>query len=99
MEDIQLVITEIEAKVGKMRNALNNVKVENSALKSEVERLSDKLLEREQEATDFKNKYDDLMHKFENSQVVITNDSSDNDAQIDALVREIDECIRRLKAE
>ncbi|HTO38687.1 MAG TPA: hypothetical protein VL021_09710 [Brumimicrobium sp.] len=99
MEDIQLVITEIEAKVGKMRNALNNVKVENSALKSEVERLSDKLLEREQEATDFKNKYDDLMHKFENSQVVITNDSSDNDAQIDALVREIDECISRLKAE
>lgn len=99
MEDIQLVITEIEAKVGKMRNALNNVKVENSALKSEVERLSDKLLEREQEATDFKNKYDDLMHKFENSQVVITNDSPDNDAQIDALVREIDECISRLKAE
>lgn len=99
MEDIQLVITEIEAKVGKMRNALNNVKVENSALKSEVERLSDKLLEREQEATDFKNKYDDLMHKFENSQLVITNDSSDNDAQIDALVREIDECISRLKAE
>lgn len=99
MEDIQLVITEIEAKVGKMRNALNNVKVENSALKSEVERLSDKLLEREQEATDFKNKYDELMHKFENSQVVITNDSSDNDAQIDALVREIDECISRLKAE
>lgn len=99
MEDIQLVITEIEAKVGKMRNALNNVKVENSALKSEVERLSDKLLEREQEATDFKNKYDDLLHKFENSQVVITNDSSDNDAQIDALVREIDECISRLKAE
>lgn len=96
MEEIQKVIAEIETKVAKMRASLMNVSTENDTLKSEVHRLNEKLGQREHEVLDFKSKYDELKHRQEQNQTVINN-QTENGAQIDALVREIDDCIGRLK--
>ena len=97
MEEIQKVIAEIEMKVAKMRASLLNVKTENDTLSAEVQRLNQKLGQREHEVLDFKAKYDELKHRQEQNQVVVNNQEG-NGAQIDALVREIDDCIGRLKA-
>ncbi|WP_417266033.1 hypothetical protein [Brumimicrobium sp.] len=97
MKEIQKVIAEIEMKVAKMRTALMHVRTENDSLKTEVRQLHEKLSQREQEVQDFQKKYDILKHQQEQSQLVV-NSQKDNGAQIDALVREIDDCIGRLKA-
>lgn len=97
MEEIQKVIAEIEMKVAKMRTSLMHVKIENDSLKAEVQQLNEKLGQREQEVQDFQNKYDELKHQQEQNQLVMYS-QKDNGAQIDALVREIDDCIGRLKA-
>jgi len=96
MKEIQNVIAEIEMKVAKMRASLMDVSSENDTLKSEVQRLNEKLGQRENEVLDFKEKYDELKHRQEQSQMIVNN-QVDNGAQIDALVREIDDCIGRLK--
>lgn len=97
MEEIQKVITEIEMKVAKMRASLLTVRTENDTLSAEVKRLNEKLGQREHEVLDFKSKYDELKHRQEQNQMVMNN-QQDNGAQIDVLVREIDDCISRLKA-
>ena len=96
MKEIQNVIAEIEMKVAKMRASLMDVSSENDTLKSEVQRLNEKLGQRENEVLDFKEKYDELKHRQEQNQMIVNN-QVDNGAQIDALVREIDDCIGRLK--
>ena len=96
MEEIQKVITEVEMKVAKMRASLLNITSEKDDLKAEVQRLNEKLGQREHEVLNFKAKYDELKHQQENSQTIVNN-QSDNGAQIDVLVREIDDCISRLK--
>lgn len=99
MEEIQKVITEIELKITSMRNALTEVRTTNVALKNEVEKLQKELALRSQEAQDFKAKYDDLMQQYQQREGDSTVSQPDNNAEIDALVREIDDCISRLKAE
>lgn len=98
MEDIQKVIADIETRVTRMRNSLSEVKAENSALKSEVERLTNMIGQREEEATDFKKKYDGLLQEYEQLRQAPAKESGVDAVHIDALVREIDECISRLKA-
>lgn len=99
MEEIQKVITEIEMKVAKMRASLSLVRAENEKLSAEVKRLNEKLGQREHEVLDFKSKYDALKHQqaVNHNQLAVSS-QRDNEAQIDALVREIDDCISRLKA-
>lgn len=99
MEEIQKVIIGIESKIAMMRNSLMEVKADNIALKTEAERLKIELTLKEQEAKDFKAKYDNLIHQYEQKGVDSKVNQPNNDAQIDALVREIDDCIGRLKAE
>lgn len=99
MEEIQKVIAEIEMKIVKMRTSLMDAKTKNEALTSEINILKEKLGHREREVLDFKQKYDDLRHQQEQNTLNSKQDSSDKDVQIDALVREIDDCIGRLKAE
>src|SRR5690554_8063118 len=95
MKEIQKVIAEIEMKVAKMRSALMHVKTKNDSLKTEVRQLHEKLSQREQEVQDFQKKYDILKHQQEQGQLVV-NSQKDNGAKIDALVREIYDCIVRL---
>lgn len=96
MEEVRKVIGEIEQKIAKMRSSMENMKSENETLKSEIDLLAEKLKLREGEAKEFKMKYDDLSQKGEHLGSHIENDKEQN-AQIDALVREIDDCIGRLK--
>lgn len=96
MEEVRKVIVEIEQKIAKMRSSMGNVKSENEALKSEIDLLVEKLKLREGEAKEFKLKYDELLQKSERFEVSDSK-SEDQNAQIDALVREIDDCIGRLK--
>lgn|SRR5690554_5788216 len=98
MEEIQKVITELASKIEVMRSSLAEVKTTNIALKSEIELLQQELFLKGQEAKDFKIKYDDLMQRFEQVEENSTMSQPNNDAQIDALVREIDDCISRLKS-
>lgn len=98
MEEIQNVISEIQAKIVKMQSALRTVKSENDELTNEVQLLKTKLSQREQEFADLNDKYDELKHQNEASELLNTQHKKDNGIQIDALVREIDDCIGRLKA-
>ncbi len=99
MEEIQKVIAEIEMKIVKMRTSLMDAKTKNEALESELNTIKEKLGQREREALDFKQKYNELSHQLEQSLLDSSKNTDNNDAQIDALVREIDDCIGRLKAE
>lgn len=99
MEEIQKVIAEIEMKIVKMRTSLMDVRSKNEALKSEMDTLRKKLSQREREVLDFQEKYNDLKHQQEQSLLESVEGSGNKQVQIDALVREIDDCIGRLKAE
>lgn len=96
MEEVRKVIGDIEQKIAKMRSSMDNVKSENEALKSEINLLAEKLKMREGEAKEFKLKYDELLQKSEHFEPSNAK-GEDQNAQIDALVREIDDCIGRLK--
>lgn len=96
MEEVRKVIGEIEQKIAKLRGSMENVKSENETLKSEIDLLAEKLKLREEEAKEFQLKYDDLSQKSDHSVSNAVKDEDQN-AQIDALVREIDDCIGRLK--
>ena len=98
MEEIQKVIAEIESKVANMRVALVNVKSENNELMTEVLLLNDKLSQREEEIKNFSDKYESLKREHEERLFIDNQNKKGNEAQIDALVREIDDCIGRLKA-
>jgi archaellum component FlaC len=96
MEEVRKVIEEIDQKIAKMRDSMGVVKSQNETLKSEIDLLAEKLKLREEEAKEFKVKYDDLSQKSDHSGSSNVTDEDQN-AQIDALVREIDDCIGRLK--
>ena len=95
---MQHVIAEIEEKVAHMQTVLKDVKTENVSFQQEVDLLRDKLEKRAHEANEWKEKYDDLQHqKSHQEENVEDSNTTETDAQIDALVREIDDCIGRLK--
>lgn len=100
MEEVQNIIAEIQAKTGKIKASLVNVKSENDALKAELKVLTDKISQRELDILDFKQKYENLKDQGEQVMVANNNDhQEEREAQIDALVWEIEDCISRLKAE
>tara|TARA_B100000508_G_scaffold141079_1_gene146048 strand:+ start:18810 stop:19100 length:291 start_codon:yes stop_codon:yes gene_type:complete len=96
MEKIEQVISEIHEKVTKLKGSLEQVETENETLKNELKVLTEKLSLREQEAADFRQKYDEIKGQLEHSNSAEPAD--DKNEQIDLLVREIDDCINRLKA-
>jgi chromosome segregation ATPase len=98
MEEVQKVIAEIEFKVANMRSSLVDARSENNELTSEVQLLNDKLSQRAEEVKDFREKYDGLMRQNEERLSLTDQSKKGNESQIDALVREIDDCIGRLKA-
>lgn len=100
MEEIKTVIAEIEGKVSNLKLHLTSTRSENTELKEKVSVLTARLEEREQEVKDFQHKIDELMQQSSNQ---ISSDSEMNRLElreeIDALVKEIDDCISRLKVE
>ncbi|RFC54801.1 hypothetical protein [Brumimicrobium aurantiacum] len=98
MEEIQKVIAEIETKVAKMRSSLKNANAEKADLVLEIKLLNEKLSQRDVEIKDFKEKYDDLKRQQIDQITKEQESRKSKEVQVDALVREIDDCISRLKA-
>ena len=99
MEKIQQVISEIHEKAGRLRESLNRVETDNVTLKDELNVLKEKLSKTEQEAADFRKKYEGVKGQLQNAMSSDEVESRhDKGEQIDLLVREIDDCINRLKA-
>ena len=95
MEEVRKVIAEIERKLSKLKGNLVAVRSENEVLQEKVQVLSERLEQREQEVKDFQEKIDVLSQR--DDFVVQSQEKNEHNDQIDALVREIDECMSRLK--
>lgn len=95
MEEIRKVISGIEAKVAQMRASLEGINEENRSFSHEILKLKEKLQQRESELSDFRKKYELLLHQ--NSKEEIREVEGDKNKEIDALVREIEDCINQLK--
>lgn len=96
MEKIQEIISEIHGKVGHLKLTLDRVETDNEKLRGEINVLRDKLAKSEQEAAEFRDKYDAIKEQLT---LGMQSNTHSQDEEIDLLVREIDECINRLKAE
>lgn len=94
MEKVDKLITEIQTKVTRLKNDISSTQTENVSLQEKVENLTKKLEIKETEIADLKQKTDGFMQQLASQQ---PNEVANNDAYIDALVREIDDCINRLK--
>ncbi|MDX1651660.1 MAG: hypothetical protein R3277_04155 [Brumimicrobium sp.] len=76
---------------------MENIQAENATLRTEIENLAGKLKQREMEAREFREKYDELVQRNEQFAQPLSHDNKEHNERIDALVREIDDCISRLK--
>lgn len=97
MEKIDQVIAEIESQVAHIKKALGDAETENKSLQEEVTLLRNKLEETEAQAREYRSKYDEIARVQD--AVPSTDEGVVTEEEIDALVREIDTCINRLKAE
>jgi septal ring factor EnvC (AmiA/AmiB activator) len=92
MQEVKRLITEIESKVVSLKTQLGAKQLDNDRLKEQVNALIFKLNQREEELKDFEQKLQSL-----EQMTPVTQESNNQNEVIDALVREIDDCISRLK--
>lgn len=92
MQEVKRLITEIESKVVSLKTQLGAKQLDNDRLQEQVNALIFKLNQREEELKDFEQK----LQSLEQMTPVIQESNNQNEV-IDALVREIDDCISRLK--
>ena len=92
MQEVKRLITEIESKVVSLKTQLGAKQLENDRLQEQVNALIFKLNQREEELKDFEQKLQSL-----EQMTPLIPDSGNHNEMIDALVREIDDCISRLK--
>lgn len=97
MEKIDQVIAEIESQVAHIKKALGDAETQNKSLQEEVTLLRNKLEETEAQAREYRSKYDEIARA--QTSAPSANEDAVTEGEIDALVREIDTCINRLKAE
>lgn len=92
MQEVKRLITEIESKVVSLKTQLGAKQLDNDRLQEQVNALIFKLNQREEELKDFEQKIQSL-----EQMTPVTQESNNQNEVIDALVREIDDCISRLK--
>lgn len=92
MQEVKRLITEIESKVVSLKTQLGSKQLDNDRLQEQVNALIFKLNQREEELKDFEQKLQSL-----EQMTPVTQESNNQNEVIDALVREIDDCISRLK--
>ncbi len=95
MEEIKHIISEIKTRATQLKDELNNVRVENHGLNEKLKALVSNLEEKENEVSELNSKLSVLEQQAK--EVVVEESIKNNDLEIDALVREIDDCINRLK--
>lgn len=96
MKEIQDVILKIGEGVQSLKSTLNTCQLENENLKEQVDHLNEQLTIKAREVLDFQSKIDTLTAQLSNESSQQPEKVLDNQ-MIDELVREIDECISRLK--
>jgi chromosome segregation ATPase len=98
LESLKEVISEIKKKVVAVKEQLSQVHSENERLTDTVAVLEKRLGEKEAELSDALHKIDELTLQMSNKEVASTvPDTGFDNAAIEALVQEIDDCIIRLK--
>ena len=98
MESLKEVISEIKTKVVVVKEQLSQVHSENERLTDTVAVLEKRLGEKEAELSDALHKIDELRLQIGNKEVVSNaQETGFDNAAIEALVQEIDDCIIRLK--
>ncbi len=97
MKKIDQVIAQIESQVAQIKEALGHAEMENKSLQEEVSLLRNKLEQTEAQANEYRSKYDEIA-RIQSTESSVNEDAV-TEEEIDALVREIDTCINRLKAE
>jgi septal ring factor EnvC (AmiA/AmiB activator) len=101
MEEIKSIIAALDVEITSLKAELSELKASNSALSSNLSQVTAQLHKREEELKDFQAKIDDLTQQIkiteQNQQAQKQDGVVVSEVEIDALVREIDECINRLK--
>lgn len=92
MQEVKRLISEIESRVVSLKAQLSSKQLENDRLQDQVNALIFKLNQREEELKDFEQKLQSVEQR-----TPVASDSTNQNEMIDALVREIDDCISRLK--
>ncbi|MDG0974748.1 MAG: hypothetical protein P8O07_11375 [Crocinitomicaceae bacterium] len=92
MQEVKRLISEIESRVVSLKTQLSSKQLENERLQDQINALIFKLNQREEELKDFEQKLQSIEQR-----TPLVSDSTDQNEMIDALVREIDDCISRLK--
>lgn len=93
MEEVEKIIQNITSKVTDLKQALSSVTSENQVLSEKIQVLEKQLTAKEEELKDFQGK----INEFELQSNENTNSSDEDNVEIEAIVREIDDCISRLK--
>lgn len=92
MQEVKRLISEIESRVVSLKTQLSSKQLENDRLQDQINALIFKLNQREEELKDFEQKLQSIEQRTPR-----VSDSTNQNEMIDALVREIDDCISRLK--
>lgn len=96
MQDIKLIIQEIQKRGEVLKSELAKMQSDNASLQDKVVLLTRNLETKQSEVRDLTSQIDHLNAALQESEAK-ANSAQVNDEEIDFLVREIDDCINRLK--
>ncbi|SFT76832.1 hypothetical protein SAMN05216474_2290 [Lishizhenia tianjinensis] len=96
MQDIKLIIQEIQKRGEALKSELATMRNDNASLQDKVAMLTRNLENKQAEVLDLTSQVDHLNAALKESEAK-ANSAQVNDEEIDFLVREIDDCINRLK--
>ncbi|MDX1445043.1 hypothetical protein [Lishizhenia sp.] len=96
MQDIKLIIQEIQKRGEALKSELAKMQSDNASLQDKVALLTRNLETKQSEVKDLTSQIDHLNVALKESEAK-ANSAQVNDEEIDFLVREIDDCINRLK--
>lgn len=96
MQDIKLIIQEIQEKGEALKSELTKMRNDNASLQSKVEILTQNLESKQEEVKALTSQVNHLNAALKDSEANAVT-AQVNDEEIDFLVREIDDCINRLK--
>ncbi|UOB18190.1 hypothetical protein [Abyssalbus ytuae] len=94
MSDARLLVDSVEDKVNQLLKIMESLKQENQQLTDELARMNDIKLSLEKEILNWEEKYHSL--KLANSMLGSDKNKTEAKLKINALIREIDQCIAQL---
>lgn len=95
MEEIKDIINDIKTHAAQLKSELQNVRLEKNSLQEMLDTVTQNLQQKEEQVIELYEKIEWLVQQPK--EVVAEESVKNDDLEIDALVREIDDCINRLK--